>query len=165
MLKFYNSHTIYKFKINFGLQYLVGSGPTKFTEGDFGTRIRLQEMEHCFIMLQAGYQITQQRQPLATGGQLSFPVYGRLKQAKEPYIKTVRITQLQLEQDSGKSLHDEDSSQSLIDLNRAGMALMEIVTEPDFTSGEEAATFVKELRLILKALGTCHNVMSGGMCG
>lgn len=78
------------------------------------------------------------------------------------YDKTIRITQVQLEQDSGKSLHDAEESHSLIDLNRAGIALLEIVTEPDFVSGEEAAVFVKEFARILELLGVCNANMSGG---
>lgn len=78
---------------------------------------------------------------------------------KSPYSKEVRIKQLQLEQDSGKSLHDSD--RSLIDLNRAGMGLMELVFEPDLTDGEEAAALVKELIAILKRIGTCSCKMEG----
>ncbi|MGH0190473.1 UNVERIFIED_CONTAM: hypothetical protein FKN15_046847 [Acipenser sinensis] len=75
--------------------------------------------------------------------------------------KTVRIKQIQLEQDSGKSLHDDTRSQTLIDLNRAGVGLMEVVMEPDMCCGEEAAAAVRELQLILQALGTCQGNMAG----
>lgn len=76
--------------------------------------------------------------------------------------KTVSIKQIQLEQDSGKSLHDDLRSQTLIDLNRAGVGLMELVMEPDMSCGEEAAAAVRELQLILQALGTCQGNMSEG---
>ncbi|XP_078799480.1 glutamyl-tRNA(Gln) amidotransferase subunit B, mitochondrial-like isoform X3 [Oryzias latipes] len=76
--------------------------------------------------------------------------------------KSVQIKQIQLEQDSGKSLHDDDRSQTLIDLNRAGVGLMELVMEPEMKSGEEAAAAVRELQLILQALGTCQGNMSEG---
>lgn len=80
---------------------------------------------------------------------------------RAPYGKSVRIKQLQLEQDSGKSLHDAVDSYSLVDLNRAGVPLMEIVFEPDLSDGEEAAALVKELALILQRLGTCSCKMEG----
>lgn len=70
-----------------------------------------------------------------------------------------RIKQLQLEQDSGKSLHDITCS--LVDLNRAGAPLMELVFEPDLTDGEEAAALVKELVAILQSVGTCSCKMEG----
>ena len=78
-------------------------------------------------MFQAGYQITQQRQPLATGGWLQYPVVTR-DNGNTPVLKQVNLTQLQLEQDSGKSLHDPSLNHSLIDLNRAGTSI-----PPNFT--------------------------------
>lgn len=112
------------------------------------------------ILLQAGYQITQQRAPLAKGGSMTFPVFIP-GVTKKPYYKTVRLTQLQLEQDSGKSLHDDILGRSLVDLNRAGVPLMEFVFEPDLSDGEEAAALVKELVLILTRLGVCNCKMEG----
>lgn len=109
----------------------------------------------------AGYQITQQRAALANNGSLSFPVFVP-GVTKKPYYKTTRLHQLQLEQDSGKSLHDEEAGRSLIDLNRAGVPLMELVFEPDLTDGEEAAALVKELILILSRLETCSCKMEEG---
>ena len=109
----------------------------------------------------AGYQITQQRAALANNGYLSFPVFVP-GVTKKPYYKTTRLHQLQLEQDSGKSLHDEEAGRSLIDLNRAGVPLMELVFEPDLTDGEEAAALVKELILIFSRLGTCNCRMEEG---
>lgn len=107
-----------------------------------------------------GYQITQQRQPLATDGHLDLLILG--PNTKKPYKKSVRLIQLQLEQDSGKSLHDECAGQSLVDLNRAGVPLMELVFAPDLSDGEEAAALVKELTLILTRLGTCSCRMEEG---
>jgi len=80
---------------------------------------------------------------------------------KIPYKKRCRLKQIQIEQDSGKSLHDEDRRVSLIDLNRAGTGLMEFVFEPDVSDGEEAAALVKELVLILQRLGSCSCKMEG----
>jgi len=74
----------------------------------------------------------------------------------------VGITRLHLEQDAGKSLHDQDPKLSYIDLNRSGVALMEIVSEPDMRSGEEAGAYLKKLRSILRYLGTCDGNMEEG---
>lgn len=112
------------------------------------------------VQFQKGYQITQQRAPLANKGCITFPVFVP-GVTKKPYYKTVRLTQLQLEQDSGKSLHDDLEKRSLVDLNRAGVPLMELVFEPDLEDGEEAAALVKELILILTRLGTCTCKMEG----
>ncbi|XP_035682783.1 glutamyl-tRNA(Gln) amidotransferase subunit B, mitochondrial-like [Branchiostoma floridae] len=113
--------------------------------------------------LPAGYQITQQRLPLAVNGHLTFDVYDESRSQRQ-VLKScqVRIKQLQLEQDSGKSLHDQENGEVLVDLNRAGVALMEIVTEPDMVDGAEAAAMVKELQLILQSLRTCDGNMSEG---
>lgn len=105
-----------------------------------------------------GYQITQQRAPLANDGYLEFQVFTPGFH-KTPYTKKVKIKQLQLEQDSGKSLHDEN--RSLVDLNRAGVPLMELVFDPDLKDGEEAAALVKELVSILQRINTCSCKMEG----
>ncbi|XP_050417233.1 glutamyl-tRNA(Gln) amidotransferase subunit B, mitochondrial [Patella vulgata] len=120
------------------------------------------DRKHYFYAdLPTGYQITQQREPIGVGGQVDFIVFDPTV-SKEPMTKTANLVQIQLEQDSGKSLHDDEDKKSLIDLNRAGIALMEIVTQPDFTTGEEAAGFVKELQKILQIIGTCDGKMSEG---
>uniref|UniRef100_A0A0A9YG45 Glutamyl-tRNA(Gln) amidotransferase subunit B, mitochondrial n=1 Tax=Lygus hesperus TaxID=30085 RepID=A0A0A9YG45_LYGHE len=119
------------------------------------------DRKHYFYAdLPAGYQITQQRRPLAENGILEFQVFAPAK--KRFYYKTSRLKQLQLEQDSGKSLHDDHLNRSLIDLNRAGVPLMELVFEPDLSDGEEAAALVKELILILTRLRTCSCRMEEG---
>ena len=100
--------------------------------------------------LPQGYQISQYTQPIVSGGSVEIP--GR----------TVRITRLHLEQDAGKSVHDRDPDRTLIDLNRAGVALMEIVSEPDLRSPEEAAEFLTRLRALLRWLGTCDGNMQEG---
>uniref|UniRef100_A0A7N8Y4M9 Glutamyl-tRNA(Gln) amidotransferase subunit B, mitochondrial n=1 Tax=Mastacembelus armatus TaxID=205130 RepID=A0A7N8Y4M9_9TELE len=125
-------------------------------------RKSLFDRKHYFYAdLPAGYQITQQRQPIAVDGMMT---YSRLEGKKGSQVirRNVRIKQIQLEQDSGKSLHDDVHSQTLIDLNRAGVGLMELVMEPDMSCGEEAAAAVRELQLILQALGTCQGNMSEG---
>lgn len=89
---------------------------------------------------------------------MTFPV---ITPGKKIYYKSVNLLQLQLEQDSGKSLHDEQLKRSLVDLNRAGLPLMELVFGPDLETGEEAASLVKELMLILRRLQTCSCKMEG----
>ncbi|CAH1970282.1 unnamed protein product [Acanthoscelides obtectus] len=118
------------------------------------------DRKHYFYAdLPMGYQITQQRAPLAVQGELKFQVYTPAIH-KKPYQAKVKIQQIQLEQDSAKSLHDTD--RSLVDLNRAGVPLMELVFDPDLKDGEEAAALVKELVLILQKLNTCSCKMEEG---
>ncbi|KFO31666.1 glutamyl-tRNA(Gln) amidotransferase subunit B, mitochondrial isoform X1 [Fukomys damarensis] len=122
----------------------------------------LFDRKHYFYAdLPAGYQITQQRLPIAANGNLMFGVFVGSKRSHMA-TRTVRVKQIQLEQDSGKSLHDDLRSQTLIDLNRAGVGLLEVVLEPDLSCGEEAATVVRELQLILQALGTSQANMAEG---
>nr|XP_050861543.1 glutamyl-tRNA(Gln) amidotransferase subunit B, mitochondrial isoform X1 [Vespula vulgaris] len=124
--------------------------------------ISIFERKHYFYAdLPAGYQITQCKQPLAVNGKLCFLV-GNPETNRELYMKTSKIKQIQLEQDSGRSFHDESIGRNLIDLNRAGVPLMELVFEPDLTDGEEAAAAVKELVNIFKILGTCSCKMEEG---
>lgn len=124
--------------------------------------VSLFDRKHYFYAdLPAGYQITQQRLPLAHSGELNFYVSTPSVQGK-PYPKKARIKQLQLEQDSGKSLHDVEACRSLVDLNRAGVPLIELVFEPDLENGEEAASLIKELAIILECLGTCSCKMEEG---
>ncbi|XP_004685261.1 PREDICTED: glutamyl-tRNA(Gln) amidotransferase subunit B, mitochondrial [Condylura cristata] len=122
----------------------------------------LFDRKHYFYAdLPAGYQITQQRVPIAVDGSLAYSICVGAKQ-HEVTTKTVKIKQIQLEQDSGKSLHDDLRAQTLIDLNRAGVGLLEVVLEPDMSCGEEAAAAVRELQLILQALGTSQANMAEG---
>ncbi|XP_053556195.1 glutamyl-tRNA(Gln) amidotransferase subunit B, mitochondrial [Bombina bombina] len=122
----------------------------------------LFDRKHYFYAdLPAGFQITQQRLPIAVNGNLTY-CHQIGKRWDQMVTKSVRIKQVQLEQDSGKSLHDDTRRQTLIDLNRAGVGLMEIVMEPEMSCGEEAAAAVRELQLILQALGTSLANMSEG---
>nr|XP_012639167.1 glutamyl-tRNA(Gln) amidotransferase subunit B, mitochondrial [Microcebus murinus] len=122
----------------------------------------LFDRKHYFYAdLPAGYQITQQRLPIAVNGSLTYGIcVGKTR--RQVTARTVRVKQIQLEQDSGKSLHDDLRSQTLVDLNRAGIGLLELVLEPDLSCGEEAATAVRELQLILQALGTSQANMAEG---
>ncbi|KAI8046444.1 glutamyl-tRNA(Gln) amidotransferase subunit B, mitochondrial [Drosophila gunungcola] len=122
--------------------------------------VSMFDRKHYFYAdLPNGYQITQQRAALANDGKMTFPV---ITPGKKVYYKTAKLLQLQLEQDSGKSLHDDYLKRSLVDLNRAGLPLMELVFAPDLETGEEAASLVKELMLILRRLQTCSCKMEEG---
>ncbi|XP_073720488.1 glutamyl-tRNA(Gln) amidotransferase subunit B, mitochondrial isoform X2 [Misgurnus anguillicaudatus] len=125
-------------------------------------RKSLFDRKHYFYAdMPAGYQITQQRMPIAVNGIL---VYSHFEGRRRNQVlsKSVRIKQIQIEQDSGKSLHDDEQNQTLIDLNRAGVGLVELVMEPDLCCGDEAAAAIRELQLILQALGTCQANMAEG---
>ena len=104
--------------------------------------------------LPKGYQISQFEIPVVQGGAVSFFLDG------EP--KTVRLVRAHLEEDAGKSLHEDFIGQSGIDLNRAGTPLLEIVTEPDMRSSEEAVAYAKELHKIVTWIGMCDGNMQEG---
>ena len=109
--------------------------------------------------LPQGYQISQYTKPIVGKGLIELDL-------PDGQSKKVGITRLHLEQDAGKSIHDMDPKQSFIDLNRAGIALMEIVSDPDIRSAEEAGLFVRKVRSILMYLGTCDgNMEQGSMRG
>ena len=105
--------------------------------------------------LPKGYQITQDKTPICTGCTVD---------AKLPdgSVKTINLTRIHMEEDAGKSMHDIDAFDSLIDLNRAGTPLLEIVTEPDFRSGEEAYAYLTEIRKLVRYLEICDGNMEEG---
>jgi aspartyl-tRNA(Asn)/glutamyl-tRNA(Gln) amidotransferase subunit B len=105
--------------------------------------------------LPQGYQISQFKDPIVGVGEV-------IVEHDDGSTFTVRIERLHLEQDAGKSLHDQDPNATYVDLNRAGTALMEIVSMPDMRSSAEAAAYVKKLRTILVYLGTCDGDMEKG---
>lgn len=105
--------------------------------------------------LPQGYQISQFYIPIVENGHLDVMT----EDGKE---KKVRINRIHLEQDAGKSIHDQHPEYSLIDLNRSGIALMEIVTEPDISSPFEAADYVRKLRSLLRYVGSCDGNMDQG---
>ena len=104
--------------------------------------------------LPKGYQISQFEIPVVQGGQVSFYVGDKLH--------TVRLVRAHLEEDAGKSLHEDFEGMSGIDLNRAGTPLLEIVTEPDMRSAEEAVAYAKELHKIVTWIGICDGNMQEG---
>jgi aspartyl-tRNA(Asn)/glutamyl-tRNA(Gln) amidotransferase subunit B len=104
--------------------------------------------------LPQGYQISQYQQPIVGAGKVEIEVDGE--------VHTVGIERLHLEQDAGKLVHDQHPEHSLVDLNRSGVALMEIVSKPDLRSAKQAQAYVSKLRSILRYLGTCDGDMEKG---
>jgi aspartyl-tRNA(Asn)/glutamyl-tRNA(Gln) amidotransferase subunit B len=105
--------------------------------------------------LPAGYQISQFKQPVVGEGKLAIDL-------PDGTSREIGIERLHLEQDAGKSLHDQDPKRTFVDLNRAGVALMEIVSKPEMRSAEEAGAYLRKLRSILRYLGTCDGNMEEG---
>jgi aspartyl-tRNA(Asn)/glutamyl-tRNA(Gln) amidotransferase subunit B len=116
---------------------------------------RFDRKNYFYADLPAGYQISQYQHPIVGEGVIEIELAsGETKQ--------IGITRLHLEQDAGKSLHDQHPTKSYIDLNRSGVALMEIVSEPDLRSPEEAGAYLRKLRTIMRYLGTCDGNMEEG---
>ena len=108
-----------------------------------------------FPDLPAGYQISQYKDPIVGEGIVEIDL-------ADGQVRKIGIERLHLEQDAGKSLHDQHPSQTYVDLNRAGVALMEIVSKPDMRSADEAAAYLTKLRSIVRYLGTCDGNMDEG---
>ena len=142
---------------------------------EFGLAINAHVAEHSIFArknyfypdLPKGYQISQFEIPVVQGGEVSF----FMEEGKETVRKTVRLERAHLEEDAGKSLHEDSSlgasigdgrGQSGIDLNRAGTPLLEIVTQPDMRSSEEAVAYAKELHKIVTWIGICDGNMQEG---
>jgi aspartyl-tRNA(Asn)/glutamyl-tRNA(Gln) amidotransferase subunit B len=105
--------------------------------------------------LPQGYQISQFEDPIVGKGEIEIDL-------PDGTIKKIGVTRMHLEQDAGKSVHDQHPQKSFVDLNRSGCALMEIVSEPDIRSGEEAVAYIAKLRMILRYLETCNGNMDEG---
>ena len=116
---------------------------------------RFDRKNYFYADLPKGYQITQDEFPICTGGHVSVVLKDKSK-------STIRINRIHMEEDAGKSLHDKDERYSLIDLNRAGVPLIEIVSEPDIRSAEEAAAYFTEIRKLARYLGICDGNMEEG---
>src|SRR6202789_2933328 len=116
---------------------------------------RFDRKNYFYADLPSGYQISQYEHPIVGTGVVEVEL-------ADGSTKSIGITRLHLEQDAGKSIHDQHPAKSLIDLNRAGVALMEIVSDPDIRSPEEAGAYVRKLRSILRYLGTCDGNMEEG---
>ncbi|MFS3137487.1 Asp-tRNA(Asn)/Glu-tRNA(Gln) amidotransferase subunit GatB [Gluconacetobacter sacchari] len=116
---------------------------------------RFDRKNYFYADLPTGYQISQFTHPIIGEGAVEIEM-------ADGSTRVIGITRLHLEQDAGKSMHDQDPARSFIDLNRAGVALMEIVSEPDIRSPEEAGAYLRKLRMILRYLGTCDGNMEEG---
>ncbi|MCC6412604.1 MAG: Asp-tRNA(Asn)/Glu-tRNA(Gln) amidotransferase subunit GatB, partial [Saprospiraceae bacterium] len=113
---------------------------------------RFDRKNYFYADLPKGYQITQDAKPVCVGGSVSLPDSGA----------AIRIHHIHLEEDAGKSNHDQDPHFSLIDLNRAGVPLLELVTEPDFRSAEQVSEFMEILRRLVRWLGISDGNMEEG---
>ncbi|MGH6766842.1 MAG: Asp-tRNA(Asn)/Glu-tRNA(Gln) amidotransferase subunit GatB, partial [Bradyrhizobium sp.] len=116
---------------------------------------RFDRKHYFYPDLPQGYQISQYKSPIVGEGEVVVELAGG-------ETVTVGIERLHLEQDAGKSLHDQNPTLSLVDLNRSGVALMEIVSKPDIRSSEQAKAYVTKLRSILRYLGACDGDMEKG---
>jgi len=135
----------YRYAIMFGLAI----------DAEIGKRSFFERKNYFYPDLPKGYQTTQLEQPIVGAGQVELNL-------SEGRTKTVRIHHAHLEEDAGKSLHEDFHGMSGIDLNRAGTPLIEVVTEPDMTNAEEAVAFAKKLHSIVTSLGICDGEMSQG---
>ena len=116
---------------------------------------RFDRKNYFYPDLPQGYQISQYKDPIVGEGEIEVELDGG-------EVINVGIERLHLEQDAGKSIHDLSPKESYVDLNRSGVALMEIVSRPDMRSAEEAAAYFTKLRMILRYLGTCDGNMEEG---
>lgn len=115
---------------------------------------RFARKNYFYPDLPKGYQISQYELPLCEGGHVEIHVDGNAKK--------IHLTRIHLEEDAGKNIHEGSVHESMVDLNRAGVPLMEIVTEPDIRSAKEAAEFMKKLRIILRYIEVCDGNMEQG---
>ena len=116
---------------------------------------RFDRKNYFYPDLPQGYQISQFKDPIVGEGEIEIEL-------DDGEVRTIGIERLHLEQDAGKSIHDLAPSESYVDLNRSGVALMEIVSKPDMRSAEEAAAYFGKLRTIVRYLGTCDGNMEEG---
>jgi aspartyl-tRNA(Asn)/glutamyl-tRNA(Gln) amidotransferase subunit B len=124
------------------------------THCDIARTSILARKNYFYPDLPKGYQISQYELPICTGGYVEFELNGSRKR--------VRLTRIHMEEDAGKNIHDAHGDSSLIDLNRAGVPLLEIVSEPDMRTREEAGAYLRTLRQILQYLGICDGNMEQG---
>ena len=143
--------TLPKFNENtllYGVRLGLAVGSTITYENQFARK------NYFYADLPKGYQITQDKTPLCTGGKITI-------KAGEG-TKDIGITRIHMEEDSGKSIHDLDPFHTLIDLNRAGVPLLEIVSEPDIRSAQEAYDYLTEVRQLVRYLEICDGNMEEG---
>ncbi|MBL7778277.1 MAG: Asp-tRNA(Asn)/Glu-tRNA(Gln) amidotransferase subunit GatB [Chitinophagales bacterium] len=134
------------------IEYAVKIGLA--TRSDIRYENQFARKNYFYADLPKGYQITQDKTPICTNGTIEFEVNGEKK--------SVRLTRIHLEEDAGKSIHDIDPYFTLVDLNRAGTPLIEIVSEPDIRSGEEAMEYLYEVQKLLRYLDISDANMEEG---
>ncbi|MEE8136177.1 MAG: Asp-tRNA(Asn)/Glu-tRNA(Gln) amidotransferase subunit GatB [Thermodesulfobacteriota bacterium] len=117
-------------------------------------RSRFARKNYFYPDLPKGYQISQYEEPFSTNGWLDIETNGSTKR--------INITRIHMEEDAGKLIHDNPGNSSFVDLNRAGVPLVEIVSEPELSSAEEAVEYMKKLRSILRYIGVCDGNMEEG---
>ena len=122
---------------------------------DIRERNEFARKNYFYADLPKGYQITQDTTPICTGGSISI-------KTPDGIAKNVGLTRIHMEEDSGKSIHDLSPFETLIDLNRAGVPLLEIVSEPDMSSGDEAYAYLTEVRKLVRYLEVCDGNMEEG---
>lgn len=123
--------------------------------GTVNLESRFDRKNYFYPDLPQGYQISQFYRPIVENGVITIKL-------KDGTIKDIRVERIHLEQDAGKSLHDQSPKHTFIDLNRSGIALMEIVSKPDLSSSEEAAEYMHKLRSLVRYLETCDGDMEKG---
>jgi aspartyl-tRNA(Asn)/glutamyl-tRNA(Gln) amidotransferase subunit B len=134
--------------VEFAIKMGLACGSTIVKENYFARK------NYFYPDLPKGYQISQHTTPICAGGKVQIKVEGQKR--------FVQLNRIHLEEDAGKSIHDIDPTHTLIDLNRAGTPLIEIVTEPDLYSAEEAFAYVTEIRKLVQWLGICNGNMEEG---
>ncbi|AJP72321.1 Asp-tRNA(Asn)/Glu-tRNA(Gln) amidotransferase subunit GatB [Sphingomonas hengshuiensis] len=120
---------------------------------------RFDRKNYFYADLPQGYQISQLYHPIVGEGRIEISLD---EKDPEAFTKTIGVERIHVEQDAGKLMHDQHPSRSYVDLNRAGVALMEIVSRPDMASPAEAGAYVKKLRSILRYVGSCDGNMEEG---
>lgn len=135
--------------IEFAVKLGIATHSTIREENQFARK------NYFYADLPKGYQITQDKTPICTNGYVDI----KLKDGTE---KRIHLTRIHMEEDAGKSMHDIDPFASLIDLNRAGTPLLEIVTEPDFTTSDEAYAYLTEIKKLVRYLDICDGNMEEG---
>ena len=127
-------------------------------EGEIAPKSVFARKNYCYPDLPKGYQISQYELPVVSGGKVNI----RLGEGENAAEKTIHLTRAHLEEDAGKSLHEDFQGRSGIDLNRAGTALLEIVTEPDMRSSAEAVAYARALHTLVRWIGICDGNMQEG---
>jgi aspartyl-tRNA(Asn)/glutamyl-tRNA(Gln) amidotransferase subunit B len=135
--------------INFAVKMGLASNCSIRLENEYARK------NYFYADLPKGYQITQDTTPICYNGHLDVKL-------KDGSIKRIGITRIHMEEDAGKSIHDQDIYDSLIDLNRAGVPLIEIVSEPDIRTSEEAGAYITEIRKMVRYLDICDGNMEEG---